>query len=69
MRKTDSVIEIISYSGFLMVRIIAKHAIKAEMKAKTVVNLLPILSPINYPISSFIRSKWSMNLPKYFPTI
>jgi hypothetical protein len=44
--KTDRTIEIISYSGFLMIKIIGKHAIKAAANAKAFVNLLPILSPI-----------------------
>ncbi len=55
--KADRTIETISFSGLLMVRMIGTLAIRASVKAKAFVNLLPILSPINYPISSFIESK------------
>ncbi len=46
MMKTDNATGIISYSGILIVRMIGKQAIKAAVKAKAFVNLLPILSPI-----------------------
>jgi hypothetical protein len=57
LMKADRTIETISFSGLLMVRMIGTLAIRASVKAKAFVNLLPILSPINYPISSFIESK------------
>jgi hypothetical protein len=44
--KTDRATETISYSGFLMIKIIGKHAMKAAANPKAFVNLLPILSPI-----------------------
>ncbi len=70
--KTDNATEIISsYSGIFIVRMIGKQAIKAAVKAKTFVNLLPILSPIK--LETFINHQSGgdelFDLPKYFPDI
>jgi hypothetical protein len=72
MMKTENATEIISsYSGILIVKMIGKQAIKAAVKAKTFVNLLPILSPIK--LETFINRQSGddklVHLPKYFPDI
>jgi hypothetical protein len=62
---TASTIDMISYSGSLMVKMIGIQIRKADEKAKAFVNLLPILFAKNYSILYNKGEKKQLKKPRY----